>query len=196
MCREGVGRRNNSRPCLPPATRAARSLTLISQSCTQVHTRSPGCWAPRPRDDLPLRRRHCAPPARGSTRRSPARPEGRRRPRAAAARAEGGGGGRPVHGGRGGTASVRAWTVTWSLGGEWPHTHRGMRACVSVCACTTVRPLAWAAALSSQNFAFSSQRHAPAHAHASTAGWPTRHTRPAAARCSSPGHPRTSPYRS
>lgn len=59
---------------------------------------------------------------------------------------------------------------TWSPGGEWPYTLRGMRACVSVYACTTVRPLAWAVA---QQSALKLQQSASAHAHASIAGWPT-----------------------
>lgn len=156
------------------ARHPGRSLTLIISKLHIGPRPQQGRSTPRPRGARPPRCPHCSAPARGSTRRSPAQ-------RGVAA-AQGGGGERcrrrrrAVPGACGprrhGSLCVRVWTVTWSPGGEWPHTHRGMRACVRVCACTTVRPLAWAAAFTTQYSIISHPRHA--HAHANTAGWPTR----------------------
>lgn len=146
--REPPQQQARSRPCLPSATRAVRSLQ--SQSCTLVHTLRLSRLVPRPlwfaavpapllrdarlRLDAPL----------------PSTTRERRRPKAAAARGEGGG--------CSGAYSMRVAVARLSVGVDCQlvaggrvathtNTHRGMRACVSVCACTTVRPLAWAVAL-------------------------------------------------
>lgn len=159
-------------PPVPAARHPGRSLTLISESCTLVHARHPpaarrGHGGAR----CPAARTVRRPPG---ARRATSRYSGwRRRPKAAATRGGGGGGsGHPGHGGRGATAGRAGVDTHVVAGGRVAiHTPRHEGVCECVCVHHRASP---GVGGGSKHSALRLQQSASAHAHANTAGWPTR----------------------